>query len=193
MRSQNVWTTKPWQRSYRDLWTLTAYRRMRLGAGEHCAPKRIASVSNSAFRAKFVRYSGKIRANSGYHNTGIEEYTISGARANKCARVRAGGIRASTRKYCQCFSPDPPPQKKWTGLIRLLSNQKRVQGCSVAYKELSVKKTLTIRVNLEWTCVLFTHFGVTRGITQGFRVIPEVTPKLVNNTNVHSKFTPNSR
>ena len=27
------------------------------------------------------------------------------------------------------------------------------------------------------------------GITQGFRVIPEVTPKWVNNTNVHSKFT----
>ena len=38
--------------------------------------------------------------------------------------------------------------------------------------------------------VLFTHFGVTTGITQGFRVIPdEVTPKWVNNTNVHSKFT----
>ena len=37
--------------------------------------------------------------------------------------------------------------------------------------------------------MLFTHFGVTTGITQGFRVIPEVTPKLVNNTNVHSKFT----
>ena len=30
---------------------------------------------------------------------------------------------------------------------------------------------------------------MTTGITQGFRVIPEVTPKLVNNTNVHSKFT----
>ena len=37
--------------------------------------------------------------------------------------------------------------------------------------------------------MLFTHFGVTTGITQGFRVIPEVTPKWVNNTNVHSKFT----
>ena len=44
-------------------------------------------------------------------------------------------------------------------------------------------------MNLEWTFVLFTHFGVTSGITQGFRVIPEVTPKWVNNTNVHSKFT----
>ena len=44
-------------------------------------------------------------------------------------------------------------------------------------------------MNLEWTFVLFTHFGVTTGITQGFRVIPEVTPKWVNNTNVHSKFT----
>ena len=37
--------------------------------------------------------------------------------------------------------------------------------------------------------MLFTHFGVTSGITQGFRVISEVTPKRVNNTNVHSKFT----
>ena len=36
---------------------------------------------------------------------------------------------------------------------------------------------------------MFTHFGVTTGITQGFRVIPEVTPKWVNNTNVHSNFT----
>ena len=44
-------------------------------------------------------------------------------------------------------------------------------------------------VNLEWTFVLFTDFGVTTRITQGFRVIPEVTPKWVNNTNVHSKFT----
>ena len=30
---------------------------------------------------------------------------------------------------------------------------------------------------------------MTTGITQGFRVIPEVNPKWVNNTNVHSKFT----
>ena len=44
-------------------------------------------------------------------------------------------------------------------------------------------------MNFEWTFVLFTHFGVTSGITQGFRVIPEVTPKWVNNSNVHSKFT----
>ena len=40
-----------------------------------------------------------------------------------------------------------------------------------------------IRVNLEWTFVLFTHLGVTSW------VIPEVTPKWVNNTNIHSKFT----
>ena len=50
-------------------------------------------------------------------------------------------------------------------------------------------------MKLEWIWsehfVLFTHFGVTTGITQGFRVIPEVTPKWVttSNTNVHSKFT----
>ena len=59
--------------------------------------------------------------------------------------------------------------------------------CSL-FKECILEKC-EIRVNLEWTFVLFTHFGVTTGITQGFRVIPEVTPKWVNNTNVHSKFT----
>ena len=58
--------------------------------------------------------------------------------------------------------------------------------CSL-FKEWILEKS-EIRVNLEWTFVLFTHFGVTTGITQGFRVIPEVTPKWVNNT----MFTPNS-
>ena len=62
--------------------------------------------------------------------------------------------------------------------------------CSL-FKEWILEKS-EIRVNFEWIFVLFTHFGVTTGITQGFRVIPEVTPKWVNNTNVHSKFTPNS-
>ena len=37
--------------------------------------------------------------------------------------------------------------------------------------------------------MLFTHFGVTSGITRNPWVIPVVTPKWVNNTNVHSKFT----
>ena len=46
-----------------------------------------------------------------------------------------------------------------------------------------------IRVNLEGTFVLFTHFGVTTGISRNPWVIPVVTPKWVNNTNVHSKFT----
>ena len=46
-----------------------------------------------------------------------------------------------------------------------------------------------IRVNLEWIFVLFTHFGVTSGITRNPWVIPVVTPKWVNNTNIHSKFT----
>ena len=59
--------------------------------------------------------------------------------------------------------------------------------CSL-FKEWMLEKS-EIRVNLEWTFVLFTHFGVTTRITQGFRVIPEVTPKWVNNTTVHSKFT----
>ena len=60
---------------------------------------------------------------------------------------------------------------------------------SSLFKEWILEKS-EIRVNLEWTFVLFSHFGVTTGITQGFRVIPEVTPKWVNNTNFHSKFTP---
>ena len=59
------------------------------------------------------------------------------------------------------------------------------------FKEWIVEKS-EIRVNLEWTFVLFTHFGVTSGITRNPWVIPVVTPKWVNNTNVHSKFTPNS-
>ena len=38
--------------------------------------------------------------------------------------------------------------------------------------------------------MLFTHFGVTSGIIrQSALSDPVVTPKLVNNTNVHSKFT----
>ena len=68
----------------------------------------------------------------------------------------------------------------------ILSKQKK-WICSL-FKEWILEKS-EIRVNLEWTFVLFTHFGVATGITQGFRVIPEVTPKWVNNTNVHSKFT----
>ena len=59
--------------------------------------------------------------------------------------------------------------------------------CSL-FKEWILEKS-EIRVNLEWTFVLFTHFGVTSGITRNPWVIPEVTPKWVNNTNVHSKFT----
>ena len=59
--------------------------------------------------------------------------------------------------------------------------------CSL-FKEWILEKS-EIRVNLEWTFVLFTHFGVTSGITRNPWVIPVVTPKWVNNTNVHSKFT----
>ena len=57
--------------------------------------------------------------------------------------------------------------------------------CSL-FKEWILEKS-EIRVNLEWTFVLFTHFGVTSGITRNPWVIPVVTPKWVNNTNVHSK------
>ena len=59
--------------------------------------------------------------------------------------------------------------------------------CSL-FKEWILEKS-EIRVNLEWIFVLFIHLGVTTGITQGFRVIPVVTPKWVNNTNIHSEFT----
>ena len=81
---------------------------------------------------------------------------------------------------------------KWRG-TRLprgcygVSLNKKEWICSL-FKEWILEKS-DIRVNLEWTFVLFTHFGVTSGITQGSRVIPEVTPNWVNNTNVHSKFT----
>ena len=48
-------------------------------------------------------------------------------------------------------------------------------------------------MNLEWTFVLFTHFGVTSGITRNPWVIPVVTPKWVNlhkcSLQIHSKFT----
>ena len=73
--------------------------------------------------------------------------------------------------------------------VNLLSKQKE-WICSL-FKEWILEKS-EIRVNLEWTFVLFTHFGVTTGITRGFRVIPEVTPKWVNNTKcslqIYSKF-----
>ena len=59
--------------------------------------------------------------------------------------------------------------------------------CSL-FKEWILEKS-EIRVNLEWTCVFFTHFRVTSRITRGFRVIPEGTPKWVKYTHVHSKFT----
>ena len=59
--------------------------------------------------------------------------------------------------------------------------------CSL-FKEWILEKS-EIRVNLEWTFLLFTHFGVTSGIAPNPWVIPVVTPKLVHNTNVHSKFT----
>ena len=67
------------------------------------------------------------------------------------------------------------------------SLKKKEWICSL-FKEWILEKS-EIRVNLEWTFVLFTHFGVTSGITRNTWVIPVVTPKWVNNTNVHSKFT----
>ena len=67
--------------------------------------------------------------------------------------------------------------------------------CSL-FKEWILEKS-EIRVNLEWIWSEHLCYSLIlewprrdhSGITQGFRVIPEVTPKWVNNTNVHSKFT----
>ena len=61
--------------------------------------------------------------------------------------------------------------------------------CSLFIEEWILEKS-EIRVNLEWTFVLFTNFGVTTGITQGFRVIPEVRSKMSEYWT--QMFTPNS-
>ena len=82
------------------------------------------------------------------------------------------------------------PNRKYThrNVYRLpYSLNKKDWICSL-FKEWILEKS-EIRVNLEWTFVLFTHFGGTSGITRYPWVIPVVTPKWVNNTNVHSKFT----
>ena len=72
-------------------------------------------------------------------------------------------------------------------VILTYSLNKKEWICSL-FKEWILEKS-EIRVNLEWTFVLFTHFGVTSGITRNPWVIPVVTPKWVNNKIVHSKFT----
>ena len=92
-------------------------------------------------------------------------------------------------------SAPPPPREQvlhnlpyWATIdIRTYSLNKKEWICSL-FKEWILEKS-EIRVNLEWTFVLFTHFGVTSGITRNPWVIPVVTPKWVNNTNVHSNFT----
>ena len=68
----------------------------------------------------------------------------------------------------------------------MYSLNKKEWICSL-FKEWILEKS-EIRVNLEWTFVLFTHFGVTSSLGIPW-VITVVTPKWVNNTNVHSKFT----
>ena len=70
-----------------------------------------------------------------------------------------------------------------------ISLNKKEWICSL-FKEWILEKS-EIRVNLEWTfCVIHSFWSDHRDHSmQGFRVIPEVTPKWVNNTNVHSKFT----
>ena len=76
-------------------------------------------------------------------------------------------------------------------VIVIYSLNKKEWICSL-FKEWILEKS-EIRVNLEWTFVLFTHFGVTSGITRNPWVIPVVTPKWVNNTKcslqIHSNFT----
>ena len=72
--------------------------------------------------------------------------------------------------------------------VTTYSLNKKEWTCSL-FKEWILEKS-EIRVNLVWTFVLFTHFGVTTGIIQGFRVIQAWGhSKMSENTNVHSKFT----
>ena len=70
-----------------------------------------------------------------------------------------------------------------------ISLSKKEWICSL-FKEWILEKS-EIRVNLEWTFVLFTHFGVTSGITRNPWVIPVVTQKWVNKCSlqIHSNFT----
>ena len=57
----------------------------------------------------------------------------------------------------------------------------------------SLRSEFQKRVNLEWTFVLFTHFGVTSlGIPEWSLWSLQNEVNNMNNTNVHSKFTPNS-
>ena len=92
---------------------------------------------------------------------------------------------AITFPYCRLSSPNFACR---VGL-KYYSLNKKEWICSL-FKEWILEKN-EIRVNLEWIwSEHLCHFGVTTcGITQGFRVIPVVTPKWVNNTNVHYKFT----
>ena len=80
-----------------------------------------------------------------------------------------------------------PPSTPLGRFASSYSLNKKEWICSL-FKEWILEKS-EIRVNLEWTFVLFTHFVVTSGITRNPWVIPEVTPKWVINTHVHSKFT----
>ena len=60
--------------------------------------------------------------------------------------------------------------------------------CSL-FKEWILEKS-EIRVNLEWTFVLFTHSEVTTGITQDSEwTLRSLQNEWIINTNVHSKFT----
>ena len=72
------------------------------------------------------------------------------------------------------FSLFPAGEQRFP-LALAYSLKKTEWNCSLL-KEWMTKKS-EFRVDFEWICVIFTHFGVTSGITRGFRVIPEVTPK----------------
>ena len=100
-------------------------------------------------------------------------------------RVRGSNPDTLSKHSCLCFCPRPPFHHSyvahhcccccfimdstisWT-LVYSLNKKEWI--CSL-FKEWILEKS-EIRVNLEWTFVLFTHFGVTSGITRNPWVIP---------------------
>ena len=79
----------------------------------------------------------------------------------------------------------------WECCSIFYSLNKKVWICSL-FKEWILEKS-EIRVNLEWTFVLFTHFGVTLGSLRDSEwSLRSLQNEWITQNNVHSKFTPNS-
>ena len=92
-------------------------------------------------------------------------------------------------KYSKLTKMDNPFCDETLHILRLLRVIYYLYMISYIFCSFSQRENESYSLNKqEWICSLFKELEK-RGITQGFRVIPEVTPKWVNNTNVHSKFT----